>query len=71
MVCPKCGYPQYCPCPSCADSLPSGFNPWVWIDGEYIKCVGCGITKHADWWLDREIEQIDIENLVNKYFRWE
>ena len=57
MNCPKCDYPQYCPCKSCQDrgTMPEGFKPWVWIDGENLQCANCGFKARADWWEDREL----------------
>jgi hypothetical protein len=54
MKCPQCGEDQYCPCSNCKDSYSKGKKTWIWIDGELIKCAGCGLTKHADWWMDAE-----------------
>jgi len=56
MKCPECGYEQYCPCEHCRDLCPPKHKKWIWIDGELIKCANCGITKHADWWLDKSME---------------
>ena len=60
--CPECGYPQYCPCHSCHPiRTGAGFNPWIWMeDGEHIKCAGCGIIKHCDWWLYQEAKHYKL-----------
>lgn len=57
--CPRCGYPQYCPCDSCKKLLPKGINPWVWVDASecngldgVIECAGCGYRNHEDFWLE-------------------
>ena len=63
MNCPKCGYEQYCPCPSCQKSeyhfTPEGMKPWVWTDGEFISCAGCGFKAHVDWWETWEMQQYE------------
>ena len=62
--CPKCGYPQYCPCKAC--TAPDGFTPpgvktWKWITGNGpIACGNCGFTASDDWWLDEEIYQLKM-----------
>lgn len=55
MKCPECNHEQSCPCPSCQSLKPTE-NPWVWIDGEAIKCGNCDFKKSADWWLHYEME---------------
>jgi len=60
-ICRRCGYPQYCPCPNCHSALPDGKKPWIWIDGEDIKCARCGFTQHVDKWQDDEVEAIKKE----------
>jgi len=63
MNCPECNYPQYCPCESCQarGKTPEGEKPWIWIDGEFIKCAKCGFTAHADWWEDRDMRKFSEE----------
>ena len=78
MKCPICGYPQYCPCESCQNSIrhctPKGFKPWIWIsgtgtpaDGECITCAGCGYTAHADWWEEQDLLQNDPNSFPADY----
>lgn len=57
--CPKCEYLQLCPCSTCTKSRKSknknqDIKPYIWIDGEYIKCAKCGHTGHASYWEDWE-----------------
>jgi hypothetical protein len=62
MKCPICGYPQYCPCESCRDELPSGFKPWIWLEDHYsIKCAGCGFIEGVDWWEYQEYLSMGIQ----------
>lgn len=66
--CPECGHPQTYPCKACQDRNPSE-KPWVWVDGEAIKCGKCGLTKAAEWWQDQEVEWVGIDEtkkLINK-----
>lgn len=52
VICPKCGYPQYCGCPSCRESVPVGFVPQIVredIDG--YECPDCGFLASCDGWL--------------------
>ena len=55
--CPKCDYPQYCPCEVCAKTNPNDMLPWIWVDGNLIRCASCGLTLHADQWLDIEVQE--------------
>lgn len=51
--CPRCGYPQVCPCSSCV--LHDPHNPhkrWTWERGDHIKCANCGLIEHIDYWED-------------------
>lgn len=60
MKCPKCNHEQVCPCQTCfGRRLKAGDStkPWIWIKGEKIRCSNCGLTGHADWWLDKELEE--------------
>jgi len=58
-TCPQCGYPQYCGCITCLKKVPEGHLPYHWTeDGEHIACANCGLTMHADMWLDAEARQI-------------
>jgi hypothetical protein len=55
--CPQCGYKQVCPCGTCTkrrkkDKEDLDIKPWIWIDGELVKCANCGLIKHAGWWED-------------------
>jgi hypothetical protein len=61
MICPECGYEQECPCSNCQARLHknSKIKPWIWVDGELIKCANCGLLKHADWWMDVEMKQYE------------
>jgi len=54
VTCPRCGYPQHCGCcPSCRRRIPEGILPYTWTDdGESCICPNCGLTLHADQWLD-------------------
>jgi len=58
--CPKCEYLHICPCRSCVKSRKEDndrnkdIKPWIWINGEVIKCPNCGLTNHCDWWQDWE-----------------
>ena len=53
LACPKCGYPQYCPCDNCKDRLPTEFKPWIYQpDGNSIACAGCGFIESIDYWED-------------------
>lgn len=57
-VCPKCLYPQYCPCDQCASGVSKGFTPWVWDSTqELVSCSGCGWTTDASSWEDESINQ--------------
>jgi Zn ribbon nucleic-acid-binding protein len=58
MVCPKCGYKQYCPCPSCKNKLPLDKKVWIWHDNDLVECGNCGFTAHCDWWMDEEYRQM-------------
>lgn len=49
MNCPKCDYEQKCPCKHCGNKKKES---WIWIKGEWIRCRGCGLTEHCDYWLD-------------------
>ena len=57
MKCPQCGEEQFCPCKSCAIDFSKGKKCWIWVKGDLIKCAFCGITKHADWWMDESYKQ--------------
>ena len=58
MVCPKCGYPQYCGCDSCKGFLPEGIKPYKWDEsGELISCGNCGYTMSQDEWLNESEKQ--------------
>ena len=58
-TCPRCGYPQHCGCcPSCRRRIPEGILPYTWTDdGESCICPNCGLTLHADQWLDIAVQQ--------------
>ena len=66
MNCPKCGYPQTCPCPSCQARTPTS-KPWVWVDGEFIKCGNCDLVEHCDWWMDVEYEYYESLKKGNEH----
>jgi hypothetical protein len=60
MLCPKCCYSQYCPCPSCADRLPPGVKPWIVShDGNSVSCAKCGHTDSYDGWQEEEWKQFN------------
>ena len=65
--CPKCGHIQRCGCEACLkhDKRPQhqGVKPWIWKNGELVKCAGCGLTNHADWWQDEELRQAKAAGL--------
>jgi len=64
LVCPKCGYPQYCPCDSCKKNLPEGYKPWIWDEtGNLITCANCGLTMHEDEWLSESEKQNGVYGL--------
>lgn len=48
--CPKCGYPQLCPCKYC-HVYDSKTLKWEWVDGNTIACGRCHFSKPVDWWL--------------------
>jgi hypothetical protein len=60
--CPRCGYPQFCGCPSCKDKIPEGMFPYRWKyedlpEGktlELIVCANCNLEGSPDFWLDEE-----------------
>ena len=54
-LCPKCGHPQTCPCPHCQERHPTE-KPWVWLEGDLIKCGNCGLLKSANWWEEQAIK---------------
>jgi len=54
MICPECGNEMFCPCETCKSRHGQEIT-WIWIDGEFIKCGHCGLTYHADKWLDIEM----------------
>lgn len=57
--CPKCGYPQYCGCPTCLPRLPEGYKPEIRNpDEETLSCANCGYTQTYDGWLMIEEEQL-------------
>ena len=59
LTCPQCGYPQYCGRITCLKKVPEGYLRYHWTeDGENITCANCGLTMHADLWLDDEERQI-------------
>ncbi len=62
--CPNCGYLQFCPCESCKDRLPNDMKPWIWVDGELIKCTSCGFTTHVDKWEDFSMEELRLSNAL-------
>jgi len=66
--CPKCGYPQFCGCPSCKDKIPQGIFPYKWryefIDKDHpsmelMQCANCGFDASPDWWMDEEVRQYE------------
>ena len=66
MICPKCGYAQYCPCPSCRDRLPEDIKPWAWINGgELIECAHCGHRGDPDYWQNK-VDRIKNGNNYRK-----
>lgn len=56
MICPNCSHEHTCPCAHCQKRNPTE-KPWIWIDGNTIKCGNCDLTNSADWWADQEFEQ--------------
>jgi len=47
MNCPKCQYPQFCPCPFCSSNLPAkGATSWK-VQNQDISCSKCGFTAPA------------------------
>ena len=57
MNCPKCNYPQYCPCEACRKSHGQEI---VWknlYDGNILECGYCGHTMSEEDWLMEEWEQ--------------
>lgn len=61
--CPKCEYLQLCPCDTCTErrnklNKHQDINPWIWVDGEFMKCANCGHTGHASYWEDWEYQCI-------------
>jgi hypothetical protein len=54
MNCPKCNYPQQCPCKNCNPSV----KPWI-QHGDVIECAGCGFKAHSDWWERKALEELE------------
>lgn len=56
MLCPNCKHPQTCPCPSCQQRIPTE-KPWIWVNGDTIKCGNCGLEEYEGWWFEHELAQ--------------
>jgi hypothetical protein len=69
LLCPKCNYPQYCPCDSCK-CRNVGELKWVYSTDfainpvnkdklliDVIICGNCGLKMSGDQWLEEEIKQ--------------
>jgi transcription elongation factor Elf1 len=64
MKCPECGQEQYCPCVNCSDRNKDKLT-WEWQkEGEFIACGKCGLSAHADWWMDEEAKQFPDRHLL-------
>ena len=69
--CPKCGYNQICPCTHCDKSRnrkgeETLHKPWVWMeDGENVKCSGCGLIAHIDFWENWDMECYQLRDRKN------
>ena len=57
LLCPRCGYPQYCDCNEfCRSKIPEGEKAKIWNpDGDSWHCAKCGLSLHVDEWLDIEV----------------
>ena len=68
--CPKCGYPQVCPCPACTKRRKDKkTKPWKWaLNKNTIICANCGLAKGEDWWenLDMECYKEEIKESIEK-----
>lgn len=80
LKCPKCGYPQFCGCPSCKPNIPEGILPYKWssikidkdnADLEVIICANCGYDNTPDWWMEEEEKQYKVQIPINKKKRKE
>ncbi len=65
--CPKCEYLHLCPCRTCTlrrkeKNEHQDIKPWIWIDGEALKCANCNHTGHADYWQDWEYMCVTAEH---------
>jgi hypothetical protein len=62
VFCPNCGLEQVCGCKSCFPIHPYEKAYRFAEDGENIICAGCGLTAHADWWTNLEVE---VRNIID------
>lgn len=61
-ICPRCRGKQNCPCESCVAHRKNDVTVWKWdTAGEGISCGYCGLTMHADGWMDEEYRQYMAE----------
>lgn len=63
MICPRCSEEYKCPCKSCVTHMPSKWKFKTRKGVETIKCSGCGLEKHPDWWLGEEVRQLRAKGL--------
>lgn len=60
LKCPKCDYPQYCPCKSCNSKIPKSFKPWIFKNDENVHiCANCGSDADIDWWINESYRQLE------------
>jgi hypothetical protein len=59
ITCPKCRRVQYFVCANkrcaCYKRVPKGKKPQRWLKHDGLACPYCGYTKHADFWIEREM----------------
>lgn len=54
--CPNCGALWKCPCESCVRFRRALDEVKTWdYEGDGIKCLTCGFSAHADYWLEWEV----------------
>jgi hypothetical protein len=67
MNCPKCNYPQVCPCETCSKNRTSDrLKPWIWIADELIKCADCGFTASVDEWEKFEYDHYMLAETIKQ-----
>lgn len=64
-MCPNCNKKSRCGCGSCRPRYKgrmSPLRPYI-PKGDFIKCPYCRVESSCDKWLDKEMEEFNINEL--------